>query len=111
MKRSDANVSVRYSITGTLAGPIWWPYGEMCSKPFEWVTYDRPDTMRQIGECVMAREDGDFSSAPRMMADTMLTITRTRGMSSRSRSWYTSDLPSLSDYTSSDFVPWEEATE
>lgn len=93
-----------YRVAGTLRGPIWWPVGQPADKTFEWTTVDRPDSMRQIADSVMANEDGDFSSAPRMLGDTVLTISRFRehGIGHTSRSWHLDQFRSIADYTTRD---------
>lgn len=93
-----------YRVAGTLRGPIWWPLGQTAEKTFEWTGVDRPDSLREIADAVMAREDGDFSAAPIVLGDTFLTVTRYRedGFGHTSRSWSVDRFPSIADYTTAD---------
>jgi hypothetical protein len=95
-----------YRVVGTLVGPIWWPIGAPASKSFEYVTAERPATMRALADAVMAREDGDFAGAPRMMADTVVTIIRWRATGHHGRSWNAEDLPSLAAYVTAEWPSW-----
>jgi hypothetical protein len=100
-----------YTVHGTLAGPLWWPVGEPASKTFEyrWERYatDRPSSLRDLADAIMAREDGDFSGAPLFLADTTLTITRWGATGHHGRSFDLSTFPSLSEYTSPEWPVWE----
>lgn len=102
-----------YTVRGTLAGGLWWPIGEPASKSFEYRvtvagTEERPATMRDLAEQIMAREDGDFSSAPRFLADTTLTVIRWRATGHHGRSWDLSRFASLNEYVSPEWPMWEE---
>ena len=100
-----------YHVTGTLQGPLWWPIGELAQKTFSWDIADRsgrPESLRELADCIMAREDGDFSGAARMMADTTLTITRWHATGHHGRTWDLAQFPSLADYTCEDWPNWDD---
>jgi hypothetical protein len=100
-----------YTLRGTLQGPIWWPIGAPMSKTFDY-TYQRTNgdlhlTLRELAEAAMAAEDGDFSSAPRFMADTVLTVTRWGRTGHHGRTLDLSQFQSVADYTSPDWPVWD----
>jgi len=97
-----------YRVNGTLLGPIWWPIGAPATKSFEYVTAERPATMRALADAVMSREDGDFSGPARMMADTVLTIIRWGATGHHGRSWAVDSLPSMAEYITAEWPEWPE---
>ena len=103
-------IRATYRVSGTIRGGLWWPTGELGYKTFEYRTDERPATARELCDSIMTREDGDFQGNIRLCGDTVLTITHHGTTGRHSRSWYLSDLPSLSDYTTSDLpsYEWEE---
>jgi hypothetical protein len=94
--------STVYRVSGTIAGGLWWPVGAPACKTFEYQTRERPASLDALAETICDREGGDFSTAPRLLADCILVIRRDRsdGRGHRSRVWPLTALPSLSDYTS-----------
>jgi hypothetical protein len=96
-----------YRVEGTLAGPIWWPYGAPASKTFEYRTSERPASLRDLAESILNREDGDFSGAPRFLADTTLTITRYGSTGHHGRTFDLGAFASLAAYTSADWPDWD----
>ena len=109
--RGARPVRVTYRVAGTLEGSIWWPVGVLATKTFTYVTTTRPDSLRDLCEQVMTAEDGDFSGAPRMLADTTVVVTRWRGdgLGHRSRSIEVTRFPSLrDDYTSDRWPEWPD---
>ena len=100
---------VTYTVHGTLAGPIWWPIGEPAQKTFSYRTTDRPATLRDLAEAIMRNEDGDFSGAPRFLADTVLTITRWGATGHHGRSFDLGSFPSIAgDYCSPEWPVWDD---
>ena len=99
-----------YRVSGTISGGLWWPIGAPACKTFEYQTHERPATLEELAETIADREGGDFSTAPRFLADTVLTIRRDRadGRGHRSRSWPLTALLSLSEWTSPDWPEWPE---
>jgi len=100
-----------YSVTGTLRGPIWWPVGAPAEKAFEYRAIERPGSLRELAESIMAAEGGDFSGAPLLLADTALEITRWRsdGRGHRSRLFDLASFASLEGYTSPEYPEWDGA--
>ena len=99
-----------YSVAGTLRGGLWWPIGSPACKTFEYWTPTRPASLAELAETICDREGGDFSTAPRLLADCTLTIRRDRAdhRGYRVRGWPLTSLPSLADYTSPDWPEWPE---
>lgn len=100
-------IRTTYTLRGTVQGPIWWPIGEPASKTFNY-TYQRTDgdqhlALRELAEAAMSAEDGDFSSAPRFMADTVLTVTRWGRTGHHGRTFDLNAFSSVADYTSQDW--------
>jgi hypothetical protein len=99
-----------YRVSGTIAGGLWWPVGAPACKTFEYQTRERPASLDALAETICDREGGDFSTAPRFLADSILVIRRDRrdGRGHTSRVWPLTSLPSLSDYTSDQWPEWPE---
>lgn len=105
-------MATTYEVTGTLRGEMWWPIGTPAEKPFR-VTFresERPATMAELAERIMTAEDGDFSSAAVMLADTTLTIVRHRPDSRRTvERWFPlTAFPSITAYVADEWpeVDW-----
>lgn len=99
---------VTYYVTGSIIGDLWWPIGEPGTKTFSYRTAERPESLRALADSVMAEEDGDFSSAPRMTADSVLVITRWRATSHHSRAWDLSQFGSIADYMTDEYAPFDD---
>lgn len=90
-------MTTQYTIVGTITGALWWPIGADAGKSV-CTTFRRgprgfdpkirtdhdplfhgneADTLREAVESLMAREDGDFSSAAKFTADSYLVVRRT----------------------------------
>ena len=86
-------------ISGFLVGPIWWPAGAECFKPFRYdVTAEdtglsEPGTLRD--HVLRITNDGDFQFCA--LAQAELTITLYKPSLSRSRSWPLEHFPSIAD--------------
>jgi hypothetical protein len=74
-----------YTVKGTMTGELWWPMGMPAFKEVSfsfaregraWVA--EADTLAEGIEALMRAEDGDFSSAARLTADSYLEVTRER---------------------------------
>ena len=97
-----------YRVSGSIAGGLWWPQGEPAFKSFEYTTRERPADLRELAESICDSEGGDFSTAPRFLADCVLTVTRWRQRGHVSRSWPLTSLRSLAAYTSDTWPEWSE---
>lgn len=95
-----------FEIVGAVTGELWWPIGEPAYKD---VVYSfrrgeqRPflaghDTLREAVESLMRREDGDFSTAGRLTADTFLVATRRTANRETRRFFRLTNARSISDY-------------
>ena len=93
-------------VSGTMQGPIWWPIGEPCQKPYHAsiVSETRPAMLADIVDLIENElsSDGDFSDMPLLTADTVIEIrrqshnVRTNEKVIRSRLYSVIDWPSLS---------------
>jgi hypothetical protein len=105
-----------FSIRGTLVGELWWPTGAPAYKAASFTfsrVQDRPfvehcDTIRQAVESLMRREDGDFSTAARLSADSYLAITHRTARRETTRYFGLDRFASIADYLTDDFAPGEE---
>jgi hypothetical protein len=100
-----------YTIVGALQGGLWWPYGALAEKPVEYV-FTRDDigapfvntaeTLADALAGLMAAEDGDFSNAPRLTADSVLLAERTSPSGRRRvlRTFSLASFGSIADYMS-----------
>jgi hypothetical protein len=66
-----------FGIVGFVSGGLWWPYGAEAVKEvrFTWRA-GQYDSLQGAVEALMPKEDGDFSDAPRLTADTYLYAER-----------------------------------
>lgn len=75
-----------YEIAGTVTGGLWWPIGAPAGKDVRYRFTREPDADPWVDEApdltaavdaLTLREGGDFSTAARMTADSVLIVTRT----------------------------------
>lgn len=110
-------MTTTYSIEGHAIGGMWWPMGSPASKPVSY-TFERgarpprpfveqADTLLEAVEALTTREGGDFSTAARLTADSVLVVTH-RTARRVTRRWFPLSLfASLADYLSPEY-PFEE---
>jgi hypothetical protein len=110
-------MTTTYSIEGHVIGGMWWPIGEPATKPVSF-TFERGDmprrpfteqveTLLEAVEALTTREGGDFSTAARLTADSVLVVTH-RTARREVRRWFPLSLfASLTDYLSDEY-PFED---
>lgn len=106
-------VRITYTVRGSIGGWLWWPYGAPAFKSFEFRSErngrDQRETIRDIAETIVTREGTDFSTAARMMADCVLTITRWGTTHHTSRTWDLARFASIAaDYLSEEWPAWQD---
>jgi hypothetical protein len=104
-------------ITGTVTGGLWWPYGAAIGKPFrvtlnperESPAHRGPeDSFAAMVAAELDAQGGDFSSAPRLTADTGVIVRRVRWallghtLVTRERWYPVTAFPSLSALVAAD---------
>ena len=103
------------TVNGTLQGGLWWPYGHPAQVNVHAAEsvdrYTAPPTLRDIIDTIIAEHGGDFSDAPRLTADSTVTIVRERSgrTAHTAQRTYTVDaLPSIADYVDVDAFTFGE---
>jgi hypothetical protein len=94
-------------LSGSVTGKLWMPPGQPAAKPLR-RTLDL-DPGKRASEAIkgaVSREGGDFSSAPLLAADTLITLRHTYRRNGRTvtreRSLEVAELPSLVDFVAAD---------
>jgi hypothetical protein len=115
-----AHQTVTYTIIGTLQGGLWWPIGEPAQKAasFAFERLEEPrlfdhaaHTLRSAVEQLMREEDGDFSDAPRLTADSVLVVTRHGRTHRTERIFPLAGFASIADYIGADLWTFPEVWE
>ncbi len=95
----------KITISGFVVGPIWWPVGQECYKPFTYnVTREdesstEPSSLRD--HVLAITNDGDFQYCK--IADGFLEITIRKPNRSRSRVFELDIFPSIADCLKDDW--------
>jgi hypothetical protein len=94
----------QFGIVGFLSGGLWWPIGAEAVKEvrFTWSAGEY-DSLREAVDALMVREDGDFSTAARLTADTYLYAERGDVHTTHTHRVDVGQFPSISDYVSDGF--------
>ncbi len=104
-------METRYTISGTITGKYWWPINVDAGKParltFRRVNHadgiyghdEQPDLLSAM-ETLAIREGGDFSTAAKMTADSVLIAERSdmHGRRTFRRIVPLTAFPSIADY-------------
>jgi hypothetical protein len=93
---------------GSVTGKLWMPPSQPAAKPLR-RTLDL-DPGKRASEAIksaVSREGGDFSGAPLLAADTLITLRHTyrrngRTTVTRERSFEAAELPGLVDFVAAD---------
>lgn len=96
---------VEITISGYVVGPIWWPCGQECYKPFRYdlsredARFTEPGTLRD--HVLRITNDGDFQGCE--IADGILTATTHRPNRKKSRNFDLTIFPSIADCVKTDW--------
>lgn len=96
--------TTRFGIVGFVTGELWWPVGVPAVKEvrMDWRSGDF-DTLAEAVEALMRREDGDFSTAARLTADSYLYAERGDMHRTHTHRIDVGQLPSIAEYVSDAF--------
>jgi hypothetical protein len=94
-------------LSGAVTGNLWWPIGEPAARQVDRVLLlDPGECASEAIEDAVSREGGDFSTAPLLAADTLITLRHTHRRNGRTvtreRSFGVAELPSLTDFVAAD---------
>jgi hypothetical protein len=97
-------MATEFRIEGSVIGGLWWPIGEPATKAvsMRFVSGEYP-TLRDAVDSLTMREGGDFSTAARLTADSVLIATRQHGRRTVSRFFDLTAASSIADYMSDEY--------
>ena len=99
----------KITISGFLVGPIWWPSGSECFKPFRHDVADKESRWSDKGtlrdHILAITQDGDFQNCA--IAQGEIVATRTNGRRTVTRSFPLDQFPSVRDclHKDPDWIP------